>query len=820
MTSRIVYNHPMSVFDLTLLSLYRINGQEWPQLPGLLAQNPPQRRARGREQDRLVVYLTLVGNLPYSSSEYDQIVGRVAETFYNTAGSLTFALKTAVESLNAFLTERNMSTTGKGQYSIGALVLAALRGNLLYIVQCGPTHVFTMGRSPQHYHDSQMAGKGLGLSQTTRMYFAQAKLTPGDRILFCAALPPNWEKAINEERYPSPLEATRRRLLALNDGNISAVLIQVSEGKGEMNVVKPVLAASTTPSQPPAPKPASPAPAAGRLSSAAIPPKQGNSASGASAESLSDAKAAPIAEESPVPPPVLSPSVQAAALGQESAPKSVPVHPPAAIPPPETETEYSPQPLVSQQEGKPWLTAEQKERLRAATRSTARFLAKAIGRGREAWQSFKDSLRQFMPRLLPVEEDGLPAWFLGCSWPLFLSILLPALVIVIGVNIYTYIGIPQQVQGYYQTAEEFRQKARAAADPQLQREYWKTVLEMLNTADEYTPPTDAARRLRNEAQAEFDALNRITRVDFRAAFNTPLSRSLQITRMAASDTDIYMLDSASGTVRRGVFNGKLFDMDSTFRCGPGEFDGIRVGALLDIVVLPRTNLSAATLLGIDASGNLLYCTPGATPRASFLQMPETGWKRITAVAYDANNLYVLDAPGSAVWVYFGTADAKFPDKPFYFFENQIPLAMEQAIGLAVNGDDLYLLFRDPETKDGYMTTCTLSRLSTAPTRCNDPALFVDTRPGYQGGIRLADGKFSQITFASPPDPSVMLLQPESQEVFKFSARVLELQKILSGQPGKQSPFPEDAIVTAMAFSPNKSLFLFVGGELYVAFNVP
>lgn len=812
----------MSPFDLTLLSLYRINGQEWPQLPGLLALNPPKRPARGREQDRLIVYLTLVGNILHSSSEYDQIVGQVAETFYNTAGSLTFALKSAVEALNTFLAERNMSTTGKGQYSIGALVLAALRGDLLYIVQCGPTHAFTMGREPRHYHDSQMAGKGLGLSQTTRMYFAQAKLNPGDRVLFCAALPPDWEKAISEERHPASLEATRRRLMAANDGNISAVLIQVSEGKGEMNIVKPVIVAAATPPLSPAPRPASSSPAGGGLPVVALPPKEQTLSPGAPAETPSGAKEVSITGEKPAPPPASSQSIQAAALGQESVPQPIPVRPPVTTLPPQAkpEPEYSPEPLVLKREEKTLFTPEQKERLRETTRKTARFLAKAIGRGREIWQGFKTRLEKFIPRLLPADEDGQTPSFLGCSWPLFLSILLPAIVIVVGVNIYTYIGIPKQVQGYYQTAEEFRQKARSVSDPQLQREYWKTVLEMLDIADGYTPPTSAARELRGESQAELDALNRVARVDFKPAFSTALVRGMQVTRMTASDTDVYLLNAASGSVLRGVFTGKVYDLDGTFQCGPGEYDGIRVGALLDIIALPRANPLGATLLGVDASGNLLYCIPGKKPRASFLQMPETGWKRITALAYDANNLYVLDAPGSAVWVYFGTVDAQFPNKPYYFFENQIPLTMQQAVGMAVNGDDLYLLFSNPETQDAYMTTCTLSRLSTSPTRCNDPALFVDTRPGYQGGIRLADGKFSQIAFSSPPDPSVILLQPFTQEVFKFSARALELQKILSDLPNKQNPLPEGSVVTAMAFSPNKSLFLFVGGELYVAFNVP
>jgi hypothetical protein len=55
--------------DLTLTSLYRINGQEIASLPGLFTQIPPQNAARGREKDRLVVYLLLTGNSTFTTSE-------------------------------------------------------------------------------------------------------------------------------------------------------------------------------------------------------------------------------------------------------------------------------------------------------------------------------------------------------------------------------------------------------------------------------------------------------------------------------------------------------------------------------------------------------------------------------------------------------------------------------------------------------------------------------------------------------------------------------------------------------------------------------
>ncbi len=82
-------------FDLNLLPMYRIQGQEMPQVPGLLAVLPPKRAARGREEDRLLVYLTLSGNTGFPSTEYNQIMGRITQRFYRTAGSVTSAIRAA-----------------------------------------------------------------------------------------------------------------------------------------------------------------------------------------------------------------------------------------------------------------------------------------------------------------------------------------------------------------------------------------------------------------------------------------------------------------------------------------------------------------------------------------------------------------------------------------------------------------------------------------------------------------------------------------------------------------------------------------------------
>ena len=57
----------MATFDLNLLPIHRVNGQESAELPGLMAVTPPRKTGRGREQDTLIVYLMLSGNATLSS---------------------------------------------------------------------------------------------------------------------------------------------------------------------------------------------------------------------------------------------------------------------------------------------------------------------------------------------------------------------------------------------------------------------------------------------------------------------------------------------------------------------------------------------------------------------------------------------------------------------------------------------------------------------------------------------------------------------------------------------------------------------------------
>jgi len=61
----------VTTLDLSLLPLYRLKNQQLAVLPGLLAMTPPRKPARGREADRLIVYLVLTGKVKITKLSQD-----------------------------------------------------------------------------------------------------------------------------------------------------------------------------------------------------------------------------------------------------------------------------------------------------------------------------------------------------------------------------------------------------------------------------------------------------------------------------------------------------------------------------------------------------------------------------------------------------------------------------------------------------------------------------------------------------------------------------------------------------------------------------
>ena len=851
----------------------------------MLAVTAPRKTARGREKDNLIIYLMLSGNATFSSTELAQINNNTSNLFYQSAGSLTSAMRKAAENINSVLLERNLATTGRGQYALGLLVLAVIREAQCTLSLSGPTHaVWVSEGQSRHIHDAALSGKGLGASQNVQTYLSQVELHSNDLLVLCGKFPKDWEADLLGERPPALLEASYRKL-TFTKGDLNAALIQTQTGHGAITVLHTDVSTAHR-SQP------TTATVTENLTSSESfdsqddeiasledinldeifptqsqsvqaeqsKPEDFNTPSSFSEHADPETEAEPtsITEEEldelvdfaahmiqpsayAIPP---QPSDLSPALPKVEAPKqattntiSTPRNFPPSIPRIKP-SEQKPEPAKFIEEPEEELDEEEEETEEPvsvtaslsikpekpdahviATRQMAKVMVGGIQTGRRAGDSLRTFLQRFIPRLLPGTEnvEGEPQqqkmFFMPTYMLVVLAIIIPLVFGTIGSVVYLSLGQSVQYDEYYSQALNARDQAVSEADPARQRDAWQNVISSVDRAEDYRE-TDESNFLRSEAQSNLDTLMGIVRLEFVPAFTNGIGGATQISRMAASESDLYMLDAERGNILHATFTGRSLELDSAFSCQPGTHAGYQVGTLVDLLALPKINAAGANVLGIDSSGNLLYCAPGQVPQAIPLPaLPNTNWGRITSFVLDNGNLYVLDSTSRAVWVFVGK-DSAFVDAPYFYFGNQIPTSIDNAIDLAISGDDLYLLHAD-----GHISTCTFSRIQETPTRCIDPVIFQDSFPAHQDINVFAQAHFTQMSLTNPPNSVVLLLDSENQSVFRFSPRSLELQNQINSHAGKGNPFKSGS-VGAMTVSPNYVLYLAIGDQVYFATNLP
>ena len=232
--------------DLNLLPLARQYGQDLPDLPGLHIAAKPRRAARGRQADRLILYLVMEGNAQISPSQQEQLLKNLVQTYYKTPGSVTAALRAAAESLNQQLLDHNLKEASSGQQGVGLLMLMALREERIYLAQCGPTHAYCISPGGfQHFYDPQPTRRGLGLGRTTPVYFSQVSLKENDVLLLAPQPPAEWSEATLGSLAGQGVETIWPRLMKLAGVDLSALLIQAKAGAGKVFLLKPKTAAGT-----------------------------------------------------------------------------------------------------------------------------------------------------------------------------------------------------------------------------------------------------------------------------------------------------------------------------------------------------------------------------------------------------------------------------------------------------------------------------------------------------------------------------------------------------------------------------------------------
>lgn len=817
--------------DLHLLSLVRSAGQDQIDPSGLHVASPPRRTARSRKADQLILHLSLTGNAPLAPAHQDQLLARLAQVYYQSSGSVTAALRSLAEALNKYLLERNLKNAGSGRQAIGLLNLVVFKESQLYLAQSGPIHAYLLtAGNAEHIYDPQISGRGLGLSRNTPIRFFHASLEPNDTLLLATETDPSWSQATLASLHGQGPESQRRKLLGRAGLDINAYLFQARPGKGL------VIRQSAPPAHPlaaPADIPPSAAPVAADLKQAPQQPVGSVQAK----EAVPDAQ--PIEFEAQATPTPMAENVQAPATGEpvaivdkiddldleEAAENELTEEEAAAsaeldqvpwkpLPPdrpkqeqPVTASRVEPGAPLSQQPGQPEMV-QSGQAVHPGRRTRRRGIAAApltsalASAGRPiggAMSALGSKLKIILERILPDET----IFTIPTSVMATIALAVPLIIVVIATGVYTQLGRSVQYQTLYTQAVEQVKLADAQSDPQARRTGFHQSLALLEQVEAYgiTPETQDMRR---HIQLAMDDLDNVRRLNYQPAIIGGLAEDISISRMLVVDNDLYLLDRNSGKVLRGRVTNNGYEIDRSFQCGPDASLVYQIGPLVDITYSPNNTVNAA-IMGMDARGGIIKCNTVGSPDVQVLTLPSRVVDGdLTSLTYEQGNTYVLDPLNRAVWIYWSS---KFDEEPQFFFGEEVP-NLDDVVDMAVEKEQLYLL-----RSNGNMTVCTYSGLVVSPTRCVDPAPYVDYRADPAGVPLQWPDPFGAVLTTSSPDPSLYLFSPQTNGVFQFSLRTLAIQRQF---------MPAEALGTgagtALAVNPvDRILIVAVHHRVYYAF---
>lgn len=799
------------MFDLTVFKYNRLQGKEESDLPGLFTSLPPKRAARGREKDRLVIFLQLAERGSPLQGAPAELLDKLSQVYYATRGPVTSALRAVADQMNERLLARNLRQAKEGNLLLGLMVVAVLHEEMLYLAHCGPVHSFVINaQTVEHYHDPQGAGRGLGISRTAGVRYYRCAFQGGDLALLCVQPPQNWTRQTLLGSTQLSLDNLRRRLLVQADENLSFVMLRTRKGTGEIRVrnlrpAEPELSplmrtVEVPPDQKEIPE--------------TMPAAQPAAYTATQKEQPQDTKRAVYlgGDKQPEADPETNlmqrlrdrfgrMQVQVmqkkAPSGAQSTPQMENVSP---VEIPQKAAVETPQSSVS-----PFI-----QQISPAARKAGRWLSRAL----HGWQAFRQrsgaALSRWTARMLPGKAERLPA--LSNSAMLFIAVVVPLIVVAIAMTAYWQQGRGEQHRLFIVQAEQMMAQADAQSDVLMKRVNYEAALGYLDQAAEFGN-SERLRALRRQILTAMDQLEGIRRLEFSALLPMPFDNKVNITRIVSTPSeDLYLLDQSSGQVLRLVYTRPGYEVDSRFFCGPNLVGGLIIGPLVDIAAAPIPNNLDAVVMGIDAFGNLMYCSLDANKTSAIaLRPPDAGWGELRAMIYSPGLLHILDSRSNAVWRFDGQG-VDFSDPlagPRLFFGDVIP-DLSKAVDIAIYQNDLYIL-----REDGGAALCTYSTVSSTPTRCNDPYPYRISRAGEPTAELDSLGvTLSQIQSTQPPEPSLYLLNPSVPAVYQFSLGMTFVQEVRPLQDGA-IPMPARP-ATAFRVTMARNLVLAFGNQVYIA----
>ena len=751
----------------------------------LLTASAGKGAARGREEDNLLLKLWPSEAISLSDAVLDQALAKLALAFFKTSGSVTNAMRGLADSLNKTFLSGNSQLQEKDTWQTTSLLIGVIHHETLFVGINGKAEALLIRKDGrEHLFDTELDPRGLGLSSVVHPRFFQTAVTDGDFVLLAQEIPAD---LLASDRLSPDTTILGEFVPFL--GGTDVIRLTYGEGlslKARLDP-KPVQATPEIQEneEPTAPEAVEPQEIV--WPEEVLEPSEVEGDNGSLADDLF--RNVPLVNLS---------------AAQEAKPESKPDEKPET---PHEEPVVLPEaPVIIPQE--PAAEPVRKEEAQSApifdVEQFKTGALQTVAKGAGFLKGVEEKTEAIIQKSGEKKrEEGKPVTELSALSKWLIAILVPLLLVALTTFIYLSQGQGNEYGYYLAQAEASANNAAQMQTDELKREGWNQTIEWLDKAAAYQK-SEEVNALYLRARLALDALDGAKRLIYKPAFAAGLFPGMNVTNIIALNRDLYLLDQTNGEVKHLTLQSQGYSLDETFRCAPGNIGGVQVGKLVDMLAIPINNPAKAPILAIDAAGSILFCSVGASPTAAALLPPDGGWQNLRSIAFDSGKLLVLDSGANAIWIYRGFS-SNFDQVPVSYFD-ALPVQLQDAIDLAANKDELFLLHAD-----GHSSHCLASQISGLVT-CDDPYPYQDVTNG-KAGVDFASLKFNQMAYSPPPDPSIYFLDPDGAELYQFSLRLNLNQVLRSGL--NDGSLPTDR-ATAFAVAANRQVFLAFGNAVYYA----
>lgn len=433
-----------------------------------------------------------------------------------------------------------------------------------------------------------------------------------------------------------------------------------------------------------------------------------------------------------------------------------------------------------------------------------RFLLGFSGGVRSSLSTISFSMAKTIARLSP----GLSEPVSGMYSPKILAltaILVPLFIVLIAGLVYYRLGRTQQFELNMADARSAIALAETETNSTEARAEWANAIFWLDEADKYGSSQEASRS-RERVQSELDRLDLIIRVDYQPVISGGFGIGVDLSALAASSTDIYILDERNDTIWHVWWTGRSFDRDGNFQCLPDKENPGTMSTPVDLAIVPEPSaLGVESLLAIDEDGSLTYCAPDKSPTTAELARPDDGWGKIHAIDVYNNRLYLLDPSRNAVWMY-DASNGFISGNPTPYFTSTPP-DLAEAIDLVGTQEGLLILFSDGHLDRCFRETDTPLEGTAETVRGCETLPFVDERAGHLENNLIPNTKLIGLVYSPPPEPSLYFLDSLNGNVMQYSLRL-----VYQTQYVPKVNFEDQ--LTAFTLGPPNHLYIAAGSQVF------